>query len=162
MRMFLGIFLLLSGCAGKEPELVPVTAEELLEHVRRDAGEVNIVNFWASWCIPCREEFPDFVQLEKAYAGRGVRVFFVSIDFPEDIPHAKAFLKEQGVTRPTFLKTGKDEPFIMRIDSTWSGAIPATVVYDKYGRKQAFVEGKLDYATMQKLVHTVLETNAGG
>ncbi len=139
-----------------------MTAEELLMEIQHIPATVRVVNFWASWCIPCREEFPDFLRLERAYTDRGLRVFFVSIDFPEDLPHVRAFLREQGVAGRTFLKVGKDEAFIVRIDSTWTGAIPATVVYDADGEKRAFVEGRLDYVTMQHLVDNLLDLDTGG
>jgi thiol-disulfide isomerase/thioredoxin len=138
-------------------ELVPVDAAALREIVATSGAKATLVNVWASWCQPCREEFPDLVALEREWRDRGFRLVFVSADFSEDVPHAKTFLAEQGVSAPTYLKTGDDMQFIDTLDPSWSGALPGSFLYDSSGRLVRFWEGKASADTLRARILPVLE-----
>src|SRR6266540_6434847 len=58
-----------------------VDAAGLAERITREKGRVVLVNFWATWCVPCREEFPDLSRLQQNYGSRGLRILGVSTDF---------------------------------------------------------------------------------
>jgi thiol-disulfide isomerase/thioredoxin len=139
--------------------LVAAGPERILEEVRRPGASAVVLNVWATWCLPCREEFPDLVRLEKEYRAKGVRLVLVSADFPDAVEGAKAFLKEHGVVADSFIKDGDvaDQVFIDGLDPRWSGALPATIVFDGAGRKTAFWEGKADYATLERHVKEALK-----
>ena len=124
------------------PVLESVTAEELLAQVRDADADLVVVNFWASWCLPCREEFPAFVRLRDE--AEDVEVHFVSVDYEEDITFAQDFLDEFGVQR-SYLREGKDAPFIDGINPEWTGSLPATAIYDQSGNRVAFWEGAVEY-----------------
>src|SRR5215471_12770182 len=83
--------------------LVPATAAEIQEAVRAPGARATLVNVWASWCVPCREEMPDLLRLRSAYAERGLRFILVSGDFSTDAPQAADFLREQGVDFPSYI-----------------------------------------------------------
>lgn len=121
----------------------PVNADELAVEVRQIDADIVMVNFWASWCLPCREEFPDLMRYDREHPDVALR--FVSLDFEDDLPFAVEFLQEQGVEGQTFLKTGRDGEFIDAVDERWTGAIPATVLYARDGTRLAFHEGKMSY-----------------
>jgi hypothetical protein len=87
---------------------------------------------------------PDLMQIRREYEPRGLRMVLVSADFPDQSEEARHFLTEQGVDFPTFLKTGKDMEFINQLDTRWSGALPATFVYDGRGALRSFREGTYD------------------
>lgn len=149
----------LAGCSGRQVDggaltLQPVTAAELIEEVRAVGSDVVVVNFWASWCLPCRDEFPAFVRFHQEVDPEDVQVRFVSVDFEEDLPAATAFLREHGVTGTTFVKDGKDGPFISAIEPRWSGAVPATIVFDHDGNQLAFWEGKVTYDQLAQRVRS--------
>jgi len=137
--------------------IIPVTAQELLNRVRDGKAQVTVVNLWATFCQPCVEEFPDLVRLERVYRDKGVRVFFVSTDFESELPAVRRFLQRHGVTYPTFLKAQDDDnAFITTLHPEWSGALPATFIYDARGRLRHFHEGKGDFALFERLVQDVL------
>jgi thiol-disulfide isomerase/thioredoxin len=111
-----------------------------------------VVNVWATWCTPCREEFPDLLRLHRAYRERGLRLILVSADFEDRVDEVRGFLDREGVDFETFLKTGDDMHFIDRLDPKWSGALPATFVYDGRGALRNFHEGRTSYAELEPLV----------
>ena len=137
--------------------IAPVDAAGLRELVRAPGARATLVNVWASWCQPCREEFPDLVRLHRAWADRGFRVVFVSADFREDVPNARAFLAAQGVDWPTYLKTGDDMQLIDTLDPRWSGALPGSFLYDSGGRLVRFWEGKASADSIAARVRPVLD-----
>ncbi|MCS7082885.1 MAG: TlpA family protein disulfide reductase [Bacteroidetes bacterium] len=175
MPLYYGVLLLLAlgwlGCARSASEsarsenraqaasieVLPVTAEGILAEVRKPEAAVTLVNLWATWCQPCVEEFPDLVRLARAYRERGLRVMFVSVDFDSELEAVRRFLAEQGVDFPTYIKAQDDDnAFINALNPDWSGAIPATLVFDRQGRLRHFHEGKADYATFERMVQEVL------
>jgi len=78
-----------------------------------------LVNFWATWCAPCMEEFPMIVDLGRDRRGEGLVVYFVSVDWLDQAEQVTAFLKRQGVSGLSFIKDEKDGPFIDGIAREW-------------------------------------------
>ena len=136
-----------------------VDAKGLADAVAKNKGKVVVVNFWATWCVPCREEFPDLVRLEKAYRDRSVAVLGVSIDFQKDLPKVEKFLADHHPDFPNYIKRsgGDDQDFIDAVDPKWGGELPFTVVYGKDGRKAKVLSGKQTYADFEKAVAAALK-----
>jgi thiol-disulfide isomerase/thioredoxin len=159
---------LLLGCGSPRPAAAPAgarsievrraTVEQLLEAVRAPGARVVLLNVWATWCVPCREEFPDLLRLGREYRARGLRLMLVSGDFDSEMPAVKRFLAAQGVDFLTYLKQGDDMPFIDGLDPRWSGALPATLLYDDAGKRLWFHEGKTSYDTLKTRIDDLLGT----
>lgn len=145
------------GTASGAPDLVSSSAEDLLREVRRPGARAVVVNVWATWCAPCREEMPDVLRVYRELRERGVRLLLVSADFPEAREEARAFLSRAGVDFPTYLKSGDDRAFIDGLDPSWSGALPATFVYDATGKLRHSRVGKSTYAELRERVLEALE-----
>lgn len=141
-------------------EVVPVTAAALVDSMRAAGGRAVLLNVWASWCAPCREEFPDLIELERRYRDRGFRLMFVSADDPEGVPGARAFLARHGVTGRTYLKNQDDMTFIDTLSPKWSGALPACFVYDHTGRLHMSWEGRVAIEVMERRILEALGTTA--
>lgn len=162
-RLLLAALLVLPGLAAAEPiaadrvELVPATSQQVLDAVRGGGARVSIVNVWASWCVPCRQEFPDLVRFYRTYKDRGVALILVSGDFASEAGAAKEFLAEQGIDFRTFLKAQKDQEFIDGFDTEWTGALPATFVYDRSGRRRHSFLTPVTYASLEREVKSLLE-----
>ena len=95
-----------------------------------------LVNFWATWCVPCREEFPDLLKIRGRYAEDQLDFILVSLDDPSDLAKAvPEFLSEQRATRlPSYLLHATDDNVAINlVDPTWSGELPATFLYDRAG-----------------------------
>jgi thiol-disulfide isomerase/thioredoxin len=130
--------------------VVPVTAAQLLERVARRGARATVVNVWATWCAPCRAEFPALLRVSRAHAAEGARLVLVSADFTNQLPAIRRFLAAHGVRDTTFLKSGGDMEFIDGLDPKWSGALPATFIYDASGRLTTFWEGAADSARFDR------------
>jgi len=133
--------------------------KELSAAIAKQKGHVVLVNFWATWCVPCREEFPDFVRLEKAYRDRGLRVIGVSTDLAKDLPKVEKFLAAAPPDFPNYRKKsgGDDQDFIESVDAKWGGELPFTVLYGKDGKKTRVLSGKQSYAELEKAIAPLLK-----
>ena len=158
VSILLALFLFV-GCTQEDPSRytpTPVSLDELQNEIASREGEVVVVNFWATWCLPCRVEFPELVRFGKDFEAKGVDVVFVSTDFEPDVPMAVEFLSEQEVPWESYIKTGVDFEFIDAFHQQWSGALPATFVYDRNGDLRAFWEGITSYDELEQTVNSVL------
>jgi thiol-disulfide isomerase/thioredoxin len=120
-------------------------------------GKVVLVDFWATWCVPCRKEMPEVAKLEAKLKAKGFVVIPISSDEPENDAAARAFLSKSGIQSPGFLKAPKDDDaFIRAIDAKWSGELPALVLYDKTGKKVQIWKGETAIATIEAAVAKLL------
>jgi len=138
------------------PEIQDASADMVLAAVREPGARVVVVNVWATWCTPCRQEFPDLMKLNERYQDRGMRLVLVSADFNDQISDARRFLAQQGVEFLTYHKTGDDMQFIDALSPKWTGALPATLVYDSHGVLKHFWEGRATFETMESKMLDVL------
>ena len=94
-----------------------------------------LVNFWATWCDPCREEFPDLVKIDADYRSKGLHFVAISLDDVADMKTTvPRFLRSQHARMPVYLLDVPDpETIIQMVDTTWQGDMPATFLYDQSG-----------------------------
>lgn len=138
-----------------DPESVPlslVTPEEFRALMDAPGAKAVLVNVWATWCDPCREEFPDLIRIRDTYGPKGLRVLFLSADFDDEEEDVTAFLAEQGVDFETYLRMGEDHAFIEAIDPDWGGTLPATLVLGANGERLLFREGLVTYDELDDLL----------
>lgn len=92
-------------------------------------GKVVIVNFWATWCPPCLQEIPDFIDLQEQYAKRGLQFIGIAIDDPDKV---QRFVNNQGINYPVFV--GNQQPIeIATKFGNRIGALPFTVIINREG-----------------------------
>lgn len=143
-RIFLLVVLILvNAMPASDRGWVELDARLLKEFIRNaSANEVLIINIWATWCEPCRKEFPYYAEARKKYRNQGIRIEFISADFSDQRQQVEEFLRSFGVDGPIYIKTGKDQEFIEALHSEWSGAIPATFIF-RNGKLLDFWEGMI-------------------
>jgi thiol-disulfide isomerase/thioredoxin len=144
------------------PELRPATTGELRAAIAAPGASAVLVNVWATWCLPCRKEFPDLLRAAAEYRGRGLRLVLVSADFEDNADAARAFLARHGVDFPSYLKTGADMEFIDALSPQWSGALPATFIYDGAGALRDSWEGETPYESFAARIRAVVEAGSAG
>jgi thiol-disulfide isomerase/thioredoxin len=97
-------------------------------------GRVLLVNFWATWCEPCREEIPALVAAARGFPSKDVAVTLVSTDSLRKTPDVEKFLASQKIPFVCWQAKSTDpQRFIEAVDRTWNGAVPYTLVYDRKG-----------------------------
>ncbi|MCK9410338.1 MAG: TlpA disulfide reductase family protein [Bacteriovoracaceae bacterium] len=120
-------------------------------------GTILLLNVWATWCIPCKEEFPDLVKLSKEFGGSKVAFAAISVDFPDEIDSkVTPFVKKMKTPFPVFVADfPSQDAFINSFDKEWGGAVPATFIYDKNGVQQKYLLGKQRYDQLKKAIEDV-------
>jgi len=146
-----------AGAAAKEPAVSPIDAPGVLKTVEAQKGKVVVLNFWATWCGPCRDEFPELVRFATEHEDK-VLLMTVSLDDPSEADGAVAsFLKEMEAPGLAFVKgPGDPDAFINAIDPKWSGVLPATFIYDAAGKRVQAVQAPIDYAKLTELTAPLL------
>lgn len=119
--------------------------DDLLQYIDK-SDSVLVVNFWATFCGPCIEEIPYFQTIAAKYKDQKVKLLLVSLDFKEYYPQKiEAFAKRFGFTAEiVWLDEEKPDDFCPKIDSSWSGAMPATLFVNKSGQQRYFIESQLN------------------
>ncbi len=120
------------------------------EMIKGHGSDLLVVNFWATWCGPCVEELPHFAAVSRMNPPERVRFVGLSLDMDNQVESKVIpFLKEKAIPYPNFLLDPEDaDKFISSVSEEWSGAIPATMFYDRQGRK---VGELLEPVTQQEL-----------
>lgn len=129
-------------------------AEQKLSAYR---GRIIILNFWATWCVPCREEMPMLVKLRREYAARGVEVIGPSADEPKTRDQIAVFLKKQKITFPIWVGATTAHMEQMGLGT----ALPATAVIDRDGCIAGRILGPLDEADLRARIEWLLGNRAG-
>ena len=140
-----------------DPLLEPIGEARLKKVLKENKGHVVILNFWATWCDPCREEFPELIRLYETYRTKKVRLIFLSMDEPDQTDEVKDFPKENRVSFLTYIRSKGDcESLVNSIDTDWIGAIPATFVFDRQGKRVETLVGDQTYEIFEKAVQPLL------
>lgn len=146
------------GVADDATLIAVASAESLVDDLDGVDAEWVVLNFWATWCAPCRVEFPDFMRYDAEMEGEGVAVRFVSLDDPRDLDAVRTFLAEHDVDDPSYVYTGSGDvtselnPFI-------GAALPITMILDGDRIVRYSHVGLLQYPELRETVATV---RAGG
>ncbi|MBK9164521.1 MAG: redoxin domain-containing protein [Acidobacteria bacterium] len=124
--------------------------EKRFAELLKPNGKPLLINFWATWCEPCREEFPDLVKIDAEYKGK-IDFITISLDFEEEIATTvPKFLAEMKAEMPTFLLVTPDETAaIQMVSKDWAGALPFTVIYAPDGKLSYFRQGIVKHDVLQ-------------
>ncbi|HLA56673.1 MAG TPA: TlpA disulfide reductase family protein [Flavobacterium sp.] len=113
---------------------------------------VYVVNFWATWCAPCVKELPFFEKINSAYKNKKVKVLLVSLDMNKQVETGLLpFIKKRNLqSEVVHLHDPDADSWIAKVDPSWTGALPATVIYSKDERK--FFEQSFTYEGLENEV----------
>ena len=126
--------------------------------VEKYRGKPLLVTFWATWCEPCRDEFPMVVALAEQYRPQGLSVFGVSLDANADMHVVRRFLAE---FRPQFPNYRQDpqidvDEFYHGVNPNWEGSMPETIFYARDGRIAVHFTAEQTRQTFEQAIHAIL------
>ena len=133
-------------------ETAPVSSAKItqidiaaLKQLIKPTGKPRLINFWATWCGPCREEYPDLVKIDEQYRGK-IDFLTVSLDEVADKDTAvPKFLAEMKAQMPAYLlvTNNDDEAAMAAVSKSWNGALPFTILFDPNGGVAYVRQGKV-------------------
>ena len=144
-------------------EYNPAAVEALLAAQLRDLeggskaiatwrGKVLVVNFWATWCAPCRKEIPEFVKLQERFGTRGLQFVGIAIDQPQPVGE---FAREFRINYPLLIG-GVEILGLMRESGNKSGVLPFTLIIDRQGKVASTHRGMLTEASLEAAIQPLL------
>ena len=141
-----------------DPKMIDAQGyQKLLEQNR---GKPVLVNFWATWCEPCRDEYPMLNELAKQYGPQGLKVIGVSMDDDGDLILMRRFLGRYKPVFPNYRKKAGGEAdftqFTQAVLPSWNGSLPATFFYGKDGRQAGHMFGEGPRDAYESAVRTLL------
>lgn len=127
-------------------------------------GQPTLVNFWATWCEPCRYEYPMLVELARQYAPQGLVVIGVSFDDDADMNLVRHFLARNRPGFPNFREKpgGNEAAFVHGVDPAWNGSLPATLFYFRDGRRAGLFIGTRSRQVFEQAIRNLLATSPSG
>jgi cytochrome c biogenesis protein CcmG/thiol:disulfide interchange protein DsbE len=138
---------------GAEP-LVPRNQSQFQADLDRLRGRVVVVNFWASWCVPCREEMPALEAVSRGYAEAGKPVTVIGVDSSDVRSEAADFLEEVGVTYPTVYD---QQGLRGGVAASWTvTGLPQTWFVAKDGSRAGRIGGRLTVDDLRTRVDELL------
>jgi len=148
------LFLLLVGAAQakKAPNL---EFKDLAGHGQKIVslrGSIAVVSFWATWCVPCREELPRLSKLAQDYTASGVRFIAVSIDEPKDRAKVAPYVAQQKLTMDVWV--GGDTDMLSRVGL--GDIVPGTIIIDQQGEIIGRIMGEAREEDVQTRVDWLL------
>lgn len=157
--MLVGLFLSFWGCQAQESEnfvLKSVNYEELKSILQKEDGKLYVVNFWATWCKPCIEELPHFMEVNELYkTDPNFKMILVSLDNAKALDtKVKRFIENNNLKVDVYLldDNKKMNEWIPATDPSWSGAIPATIFY-KNKKKVHFQELQMTQFELEDVIN---------
>jgi len=147
------IFLFFICLSAKAQQADQIKLKDLQQLINKSSDKVQVINFWATWCAPCVKEIPLFEKLNQE--DTGVEVTLVSMDYDLDPNPEKVyrFMTRKNI-KSTVVILAERNPnnWIDKIDKSWSGALPATLIINKKTGMRKFIEKELHEGELEKLL----------
>lgn len=134
------------------PEFVLPDLAGTPRNINQWSGKVLLVNFWATWCPPCRKEMPSFIALKEQYGAQGFEIVGVAIDDPQEV---QDFIDTLGVNYPV-LVGALDASEIAKQYGNRYGALPYSVLIDRNDRMRFIQPGELTHETLERELKALL------
>lgn len=143
--------------APKPFEIPLINARKFNETLKKLRGKVVVVNMWATWCVPCRKEFPLLVELYRQYKSKGMELLAISNDDLQNLDDVKDFVRERNARFPAYI-VDPDGANDLReaIYPEWTGGLPSTFVFDRHGDLKGKILGMLDREEFDNTIKPLL------
>lgn len=141
---------------GQEISVVDFTELEPLLHKKNDT--IYLINFWATWCVPCIKELPVIEKLAEKYHSEKFKILLVSLDMPKQLnSRLIPFIQKHQIKSKVVLLNDPDfNRWIDKVDPDWSGAIPASLIYSATHR--SFYEQSFEFQELENIVKPLIHS----
>lgn len=153
--LIIACFILLSFLELPAQVVGKIDAEGIAALSTLSNDSTYVLNFWATWCSPCVKEIDYFEKFHRDRVDSKLKVILISLDFVKQLDsRVLPFLEDKGISAEVRIMTDTDyNAWIDRVDPSWTGAIPATLIYNKDHR--VFLEKELSYNELVKHVQQI-------
>jgi thiol-disulfide isomerase/thioredoxin len=139
-----------------------IDEKEVSSIIANHGSELLVVNFWATWCGPCVEELPYFVQLSKDYDEKAVRIVGFSVDLKKDVEtKVVPFLVEREIPYANVVLFVDQEEIINSMSKEWGGEVPATFFFNAKGENVGQFLGQVEYEELKEKTDSLLAAERG-
>lgn len=139
-----------------QQKLTPLTVEAYNKLIAAHKGRVVLVNFWATYCVPCRTEIPELAKFATQHNSRGLDLVLISADEPAQEAQALKFITGK-YPLPLYIKrTDDNDKYVAAIHDHWDGSLPASFVYDRSGKKVGAFLGVVPLKNLQDLIAKIM------
>jgi thiol-disulfide isomerase/thioredoxin len=151
----------------RTPTLTPITDEghriefslpdlsDKPRHVSEWRGKLTLLNFWATWCPPCKQEIPAFIKLQRDYGGHGLQIVGVALDTKESVT---AFREESGINYPILIDQDVALKLMARYGNS-SGSLPFSVILARSGEIISRKLGAYSEEELETLIVSLLDSH---
>lgn len=152
MLSLFGLLVMAYSAQAQKVDVIKYNGLQTLRNQPHDT--LYVVNFWATWCRPCVKELPYFEAASQRYKNQPVKVLLVSMDAVEDLDtRVKPFIKKRNMQANVLLLDEVDgNSWIDKIEPKWSGAIPATMVFNNKRGVYEFREAEMTEQELTSLI----------
>lgn len=132
---------------------LPLSSQDLKIRLGKSKTRLTIVNLWATWCEPCRDEMPDLLRVSSKYPD--VDLILITGDSDTDLKDAANFVAKIGVPFPTFRLTESPDHFMKMFLPNWTAVVPTTILFDKAGHKVSSWVGRIKITELEQHLKTL-------
>ena len=155
-KRILGIvfFILLTGPVFSQSIKTYTSFEDYKPLLHQNDDTTYVINFWATWCAPCIKEMPAFVKLEESYKNKKLKIILTSMDFGNNVnKRVRGFMNKHNINSEVVVLDDPDSnSWIDKVNSEWSGGIPATLIYNR--DKRMFFEKEFIYQELKQVINS--------
>lgn len=139
--------------AEKEVDLMESSTEDIKKLIKNDNDKLRLINVWATWCAPCRLEYPEFVTIQRMFGARDFEFVSISADKLSKKDNALDFLKSANSALENHIVTNDDKyALIEAVDPDWNGALPYTMLIEPGGNIVWKFQGEVDFPELKKTI----------
>ncbi len=131
-----------------------VRSADVQELINQAKPKPTLVNIWASWCEPCREEIPYLMEFAQTYPN--LNIILISADNPDALVEAEKVLTSLNSPFTAYVKDENETEFITNLFPDWGGAVPVTLIYDKEGKLKKYWQGSASREEFENHIKEVL------
>jgi thiol-disulfide isomerase/thioredoxin len=155
MRALIFTFLLILNTALVAQQIPVIKVRELEELIATREKKILVLNFWATWCAPCVKELPYFEAVYQKNDEQ-TKVVLINLDFADKIEKVKSFVNRKKIQAPVLLLDEIDyNSWIDKVDTSWQGAIPATLIINTQTGQRRFIAKELEDGQLDQIIEEI-------